>query len=221
MNGFRAGGTLATVAAALVLSLAAAHAAPPTPADIATLCASAEDQSHCGRLVEAWQMPRLPGLATRTGDELRVTLFPSGVATFRDEVRITGAQTYALWDALDRINGVVLFTTDGDRSGFLLVMRNSGRQVRLPAEPVLSPDRQHLVTADFCASGCDNEVALWRVTREDVRKDRVLRPDGAWNDVVASWQGPDRLAIEYQRAGADAPQRMDVTLADPRWRPSR
>jgi len=221
VNGFRAGGTLATVAAALVLSLAAAHAAPPTPADIATLCASAEDQSHCGRLVEAWQMPRLPGLATRTGDELRVTLFPSGVATFRDEVRITGAQTYALWDALDRINGVVLFTTDGDRSGFLLVMRNNGRQVRLPAEPVLSPDRQYLVTADFCASGCDNEVALWRVTREDVRKDRVLRPDGAWNDVVASWQGPDRLAIEYQRAGSEAAQRMDVTLADPRWRPSR
>ena len=174
----RAGRLLAVVATALCIGWSTGHGAPPTPADIATLCASAEDQSHCGRLVEGWQMPRLPGLATRNGDELRVTLFPSGVATFRDEVRITGAQTYALWDALDRINGVVLFTTDGDRSGFLLLLRNNGRQVRLPAEPMLSPDRQYLVTADFCASGCDNEVALWRVTREDVRKDRVLRPDG-------------------------------------------
>jgi hypothetical protein len=221
VTALRAGRLLAVVATALGIGWSTGHAAPPTSVDIATLCASAEDQSHCGRLVEAWQLPRLPGLATRNGDELRVALYPSGVATFRDEVRITGAQTYALWDALDRINGVVLFTTDGDRSGFLLLMRNNGRQVRLPAEPVLSPDRQYLVTADFCASGCDNEVALWRVTREDVRKDRVLRPDGGWSDVVASWQGPDRIAIEYQRAGSDSSQRVEMTLADPRWRPAR
>ena len=71
--------------ATLLLAIAPAQAAPPTPADIATICASAEDQSHCGRLVEAWQMPRLPGLATRDGDELRVALYPSGAATFRDE----------------------------------------------------------------------------------------------------------------------------------------
>ena len=57
----------------------------------------------------------------------------------------------------------VLFTTDADRTGFLLLTRHNGRQYRLPAEPVLSPDRQYLVTADFCADGCDNELALWRI----------------------------------------------------------
>ena len=212
---------LARAAATLVMASVAASAAPPTPADIATLCAAAEDQSHCGRLVEAWQMARLPGLASRNGDELRVALYPSGTATFRDEVRIAGAQTFALWDALDRINGVLLFTTDGDRSGYLLLLRGNGRQVRLPAEPALSPDRQFLVTADFCASGCDNEVALWRVSREDVRKDRVLRPEGAWSDVIATWQGSERIAVEFQRPGSDAVQRLELTLGDPRWRASR
>ena len=88
------------------------QAAPLTPADIATLCANAEDQAHCGRLVEERQIKALPGLAVRDGDDLRITLYPSGTAVFRDVVRITGAQTYALWDALSPINGVVLFTTE-------------------------------------------------------------------------------------------------------------
>jgi hypothetical protein len=205
----------------LAAGVCVAHAAPLTPADIATLCANAEDQAHCGRLIEERQIKGLPGLAVRDGDDLRVSLYPSGTAVFRDVVRVTGAQTYALWDALSPINGVVLFTTDGDRSGFLLLTRHNGRQYRLPAEPVLSPDRQYLVTADFCADGCDNEVALWRVTRDDVRKERVLRPGVAWTDVTAEWRTPDRLVIEHRRPADDTPIRMEVALADARWRPAR
>jgi hypothetical protein len=136
-------------------------------------------------------------------------------------VRITGAQTYALWDALSPINAVVLFTTDGDRSGYLLVTRNNGRQYRLPAEPSLSPDRQYIATADFCAADCDNEVALWRVTRDDVRKERVLRPDAAWRDASVEWNADGAIVIDYQRAASDQRERMPVSLADPRWRPAR
>jgi hypothetical protein len=208
-------------AAALAAAAAMAHAAAPTPADIAALCANAEDQAHCGRLVEAQQLPRLAGLAVRDGDELRVSLYPSGTASFRDAVRVTGAQTYSLWDSLDRINAVLLFTTDGDRSGFLLLTRANGKQYRLPAEPVLAPDRQYLVTADFCTEGCDNEVALWRVTRDDVRKDRVLRPGVAWSDVTATWRDSDTIVIEFKRNGDDAPQRLQLAPGDSRWRPAR
>jgi len=198
-----------------------AHAAPPTPADLAALCANAEDQAQCGRLVEERQLKSLPGLAVRDGDDLRVSLYPSGTAVFRDAVRITGAQTYALWDALSAINGVVLFTTEGDRSGFLLLMRTNGRMYRLAAEPVLSPDRQYLVTADFCADGCDNELVLWRITRDEMMKERVLRPDAVWRDAVAQWRGPDRLVIEYKREGSAERVRVELTLADARWRSAR
>jgi hypothetical protein len=206
---------------AAMVAVETANAAPLTPADIAKLCADAEDQAHCGRLIETQQIARLPGLAVRDGDELRVALYPSGTATFRDAVRITGAQTYALWDALSPINAVVLFTTDGDRSGYLLVTRNNGRQYRLPAVPSLSPDRQYIATADFCAADCDNEVALWRVTRDDVRKERVLRPDAAWRDASVEWNADGAIVIDYQRAASDERERMPVSLADPRWRPAR
>src|SRR5216683_3196360 len=97
-----------------------------------------------------------------------VALFPNGSATFTDSVAITGAKSFTLWDYLDRINAVVLFTTDGDRTGFLLLQRANGRQIRLAAEPSLSPDRSRLVTADFCATGCDGEVVVWRVDRDSV-----------------------------------------------------
>lgn len=205
----------------LTATIAAAQAAPLTPEEVATLCANAEDQAHCGRLIEARQMARLPGLAVRDGDELRIALYPSGTATFRDVVRIAGAQSYALWDALSPINAVVLYTTDGDRSGYLLVTRGNGRQYRLPAEPVLAPDRQYIVTADFCAADCDNEVALWRVTRDEVRKERVLRPDTPWLDAAAQWSVDGSLVLDYQPAGAAQRERLQLTPGDARWRPAR
>ena len=211
----------ALAAGLLAAAIGVAHAAPLTPDDVAKLCGGAEDAAHCGRLVEAQQIARLPGLAVRDGDELRVTLYPSGTATFRDVVRTSGAQTYALWDALSAINAVVLFTTDGDRSGYLLVTRYDGRQYPMPAEPVLSPDRQYIVTADFCASGCDNEVALWRVTRGDIRKERVLRPDAPWGDAAAQWNVDGTLVIDYQRAGSERREQLRLSISDPRWRPVR
>jgi hypothetical protein len=211
----------ALVAGLFAAAIGLAHAAPLAPQDIATLCAGAEDQAHCGRLIEARQIARLPGLAVRDGDDLRISLYPSGTVTFRDVVHLTGAQTYALWDALSNIGAVVLFTTDGDRSGYLLVTRHDGKRYALPAEPVVSPDRRYFATADFCTAGCDNEVALWRVTREDVRKERVLRPDTAWRDAAADWNVDGSLAIDFQREGSEQRERMQLSVTDPRWRPAK
>ena len=64
----------------------------------------------------------------------------------------------------------MLYVTDGDDATFLLVQRTTGRKIELPSDPKLSPDRSRLVTADFCERRCTNEVALWRVSRDSVRK---------------------------------------------------
>jgi hypothetical protein len=209
------------LAAALIVVSTATQAGSLAPDKVAQLCANAEDMAHCGRLIEAQQLKRFAGLATRDGDDLRVALYPRGEATFRDVVRTTGAESYTLWDALSEINAVVLFVTEGDRSGYLLLTRSNGRQYRLPAEPALSPDRQYLVTADFCAAGCDNEAALWRVTRDDVRKERVLRPDRAWTDVTAEWAGPDVVVLDYAVEGNAERQQLKLAPGDARWRPAR
>lgn len=209
---------LRALAALLPLAWVSAIAvATPTAGQIAELCANAEDQAHCGRLIEEVQLKRLQGLAERAGDELRITLFPSGIATFRDSVAITGATSYSLWDYLDRINAVVLFATEGDQSAFVLLQRANGRQYRLPSEPTLSPDRQYLVTADFCASRCEGELAVWRVTRDDVRKAFAWKPAPAWIDASAVWKDAETLRVEYTVAGEDKPRALERKLADAGW----
>jgi hypothetical protein len=209
---------LRAVAALIALvCISALATAAPTAVQVAELCANAEDQAHCGRMIEEAQLKRLPGLAERAGDELRITLFPTGTVTFRDSVAITGAKSYALWDYLDRINAVVLFATDGDQSAFVLLQRATGRQYRLPSEPTLSPDRAHLVTADFCASGCEGELTVWRVTRDDVRKAYTWKPEAAWSDASAVWKDAETLRVDYTLVGETTARTLERKLADGGW----
>ncbi len=211
--------SLRVACAPLLLAFAAAiHAVPPTREEVTKLCAEAEGPAHCGRLVEEVQLKKLPGLARREGGDLRVTLFPSGTQTFADTDSPQGGKSYALWDYLDRINAVVLFTTVDDRAGFLLLQRTNGRTVALRAEPMLSPDRQRLATADFCARECDNELVVWRITREGVRRESAWRPrDENIADATVRWTGDDVLAVDYTRAGDDTPRKLERRLADGDW----
>ena len=210
----------AAAASALLACSPLSYSIPLPAAQIAELCANAEDQSHCGRLIEEVQLKRLPGLAVRDGDDLKVSLFPSGAATFHDSVAITGAKSFTLWDYFDRINAIVLFTTDGDQTGFLVVQRTNGKQYRMPSEPVLSPDRQHLVTVDICAKVCDGEVAVWRVARDDIVKILAWKPQPGWTDASATWVDAETLRFEYAMGG-DGRQKQDRRLNDAVWTRAR
>ncbi len=184
---------------------------PPTADDVARLCGNADGLAECGRRIEAMQMPRLPGLAVREGAALKIGLYPSGSVTLTDVDTAAGVRTFALWDSLSEINAVVLYVTDGDNGRFLLLQRATGRQTELPAEPRLSPDRQRLATADFCAARCVNELAVWRVTRDGVFKDQTWAPKEAWDDAAVSWKSPETLVIEYAPKGGPTGQKMERT----------
>ena len=203
--------------AALALVAAAAHCVPLTPEELAKICADAEDSSHCGRLVEGVQLNRLPNLAVRDGATLRVSLFPSGTATLTDTEALNGGRSYSLWDYINELNAVVLYTTDGDDVTFTLLQRATGRKTELPSEPKVSPDRARLVTADFCEKRCVNELAVWRVTREAIRKEWTWKSGDTWSDAVASWKGNYTVVIEYTAAGAQTRSRVERRLDDPSW----
>ena len=70
----------------------------------------------------------------------------------------------------------MLFVTAGDDVGYAVLQRATGQLTALPAEPVLAPDRQHAAVADFCPERCTNEITVWRVTRDGVRKDASCKP---------------------------------------------
>ncbi|HEY2863185.1 MAG TPA: hypothetical protein VGK37_06165 [Casimicrobiaceae bacterium] len=194
-----------------------AFAASLTPAEIERTCTGAEDTAHCGRLVEALQLARLPSLARREGNALIVSLFPSGNTTFTDSGDPVNGRSYSLWDYIDGINSVVLYVSAGDEASFALLQRATGRLVDLPAEPRLSPDRQHFVVADVCQRRCANEIAVWRVTRDGFRKELRWVPEVPWADADAVWRDADTLAIEFRVDPSREPTTIQRKLADPGW----
>ena len=117
------------------------------------------------------------------------------------------------------ITTVVIYTTEGDVAKFTLLQRATGRRTVLPSDPTLSPDRQRLATADFCAENCDNEVAVWRVTRDSVVKDLVLKPTDKWSDVTAKWKDAGTLVIEYKLDGT--PKTLERALSADDWKRPR
>ena len=195
-----------------------AHAAPIARGDLVALCAEAEDQAQCGRLVEARQLKSLSRIAERNGDELRVSLAPFGLSVFHDTVNIRGARTYAVWDYLENVDTLVLFTTVGERTGFLLVQRRTGDEYRVPSEPVMAPDDGHFVTADVCAQQCDNEVAVWRIAKDGVRKEAAWTPPPTWSDVSVTWRTAGAIVLEYSVAGESRPRSIEYRLDDPSWK---
>jgi hypothetical protein len=199
--------------AALVLAGASiARATPLGAAEVAKLCAEASDPADCGRRVEAAQMARHPGLAVRDGDRLALKL-GSGDRTLVD----SSARAYALWGYLAPVDALVVYTVAGGTIGFTLVLRRSGAQADLDNEPVLSPDAAQVATADFCSAGCAGEIAIWRIDRGSIRKDRYFRPRTAWNDVAVRWKDPRTLVVERRTAAAPAVVAFDFRLTDPGW----
>jgi hypothetical protein len=119
---------------------------------------------------------------------------------------------------MNEINAVVLFANDGANSSFVVLQRINGRRFDLPSEPKVSPDRTRLVTADFCASNCVNELAVWRVTKDGVQKELTWKPVGAWDDAGVSWKNADTLVVEYTPAGAAPAATLERRLTDADWR---
>jgi len=193
-------------------------AAPLPQQEIVKLCGNAEDPGHCGRLVEEVQLKRLPNLARRDGAVLTVSLFPSGTASFKDSDDPVNGRSYSLWDFLDPINAVIVYSTAGESTSFILLRRTTNRRFDLPAEPQLAPDRLHIATADVCPDHCVNEIAVWSVSPETLRKELVWTPGEAWSDVTATWKDAATLAIEYTPAGADKPTLVERKLTDPVWK---
>ena len=206
----------------IVVSLATiatfrAQALPLSQAEVTKLCSEAEGLAHCGRLVEAEQLKRLPGLAVREGSTLRVSMFPSGNVTFTDVDSLAGGNSFALWDHYSAINATLLFTTKDDDARFILLQRTTGKQTLLPSEPALAPNRERFATADFCEVRCENRLVLWRVSRDGAFREAEWKPADAWVDAAVSWKDPTTLVVEYTPAGASEAKTLERKLDEAGW----
>lgn len=210
----------ARVIAGLWLIASAAHADPISRERMMELCANVEGPAHCARIVEGEQLKSLPDLAKREGDTLTVRLFPSGTRLLVDSLAANNERSYALWDYWSPINAVVLLVAAGDDVSYAVLQRASGQLTTLPAEPVLAPDRQRVAVADFCSRKCTNEVTVWRVTRDGVRKELAYKPPADWSDVTVAWKDGDTLVLQYDPAGGGDRKSVERKLAAGDWKRS-
>lgn len=192
-------------------------AAAPAPEQVAQICANAEGPAHCGRLIEEAQLKALPNLAKRDGDTLTISLFPNGQRAFADVVAANTEKSYALYDYWSPVNAVILLVNVDDEASFAILQRANGQVTELPAEPVLAPDRQRLAVADFCAK-CTNELSVWRVSRDGIRKELAWKPSPAWGDARVAWKDADTLVLQYTPAGGTESRSQERKLAAPDWR---
>jgi hypothetical protein len=168
-------------------------------------------------LIEEAQLKRLPNLATRDGITLRVSLYPAGVANFTDTEALNGGRSYSLWDYLDPINAVLLYTTDGDTVTYTLVQRTNGRKVGAARTSRRSRPIANASSPRISANReCVNELAVWRVSRDGVRKELSWKPKQPWSDAGATWKDAETLTIEYTPAGGKSAV-LERRLSEPGW----
>jgi tRNA (guanine-N7-)-methyltransferase len=72
--------------------------------------------------------------------------------------------------------------------------------------------KRRLLTAPFV-----HELALWRVTRDGVRKELSWRPRDAWTDAVATWKDAQTIVIDYAVGDTDKRATLTRRLADTDW----
>ncbi len=95
----------------------------------------------------------------------------------------------------------------------MLLQRATAGSTALPSEPVLAPDRRRLATADFCAGGCDNEVAIWQHRRATACARKLAwTPPAAWSDAGSTWKRRRYDRVDYALAGGSAPRTLERRL---------
>ncbi len=188
------------LAAAISWISLTAFASPLSQQEIVSLCGNAEDPTHCGRLIEEVQLKRLPNLARRDGNALIVSLYPSGTATFKDSDDPIAGRSYSLWDFLDSINAVVLYSTAGDATTFILVRRTTER-----AHSICRRSRACRRTGSTSSpwtcvpTQCGNEIAVWRVAPESLRKELAWTPGRAVGGRCRDLEGWKHAGDRIQR----------------------
>ena len=194
-----------------------ASAAPVSRERMMELCNNVEGPAHCARIVEAEQLKQLPDLAKRDGDTLTIKLFPSGSRVLADTLAADNEKSYALWDYWSPVNAAVLFVASGEDVGYAVLQRTTGQLTALPAEPLLAPDRQRLAVADFCSRNCTNEVSVWRISRDGVRKELTWKPPADWGDVTVAWKDGETLVLQYDPPSGER-KTVERKLAAADWK---
>jgi len=196
--------------------------APPLPPGMALddLCTGIDNSLECAQEIERYQLKKSENASRvkRSGAQLLVKLADGRWLTVKNEVDPddkTSVIRYNFRDYLATIGYFLLHRRLHEGRDYVMIHGQTGRRYELHDVPVISPDRQRLVTASDGVSGgySPNAVQIWRMTGTGMELEQTLEPQG-WGPSDPQWLDNDtiRLTKKYPLAAQGERRTESVTL---------
>jgi hypothetical protein len=203
-----------TATAPGVLQQGAQAPAEPTPSEV--------HATHCDK--EATCLADLHGLASRTGDLLKLKLDDGKTRTFRSNPKACdddaqNCNVTALVGFMPPLHMFVLRSGGYEIVRYLVVSGRDGKSFDLEAEPRLAPDGRHfVVVAADEMNGWERDVAIYSTASFPPRLEwsyRTEKTDPYSIYSFAGWDGNGRIKLRV--SGADKETETEVTRTAEGW----
>jgi hypothetical protein len=207
----------------LMAGLSSASLAQTTQLD--KLCDNIENSYECAQAIEKQQLKNSENAqrVIRRGGQLRLKLNNGRWQTLKDyqgndEDYVVN---YNFREYLPEL-GYVVHRQFYEGRDYLMIHDASGRQFNLQDVPVVSPDRQRLVTAsNGIMGGYDpNAIQIWRATPRGLVLEQTIKPQ-AWGPSDAKWIDNQRISLTKNLPSADGSTTRQVPatlILRGRWR---
>ncbi len=159
---------------------------PVVPTD--GLCRAIDNTYDCAQAVEAHQLDRSGGRASRLRGVLRLRLDNGRLFTIRDDTTRFGPTEYSFLGHLPKPDYFVLHAQFVEGNAIRLVNARTGWSVFVDDLPVPSPDATRLVTASLALEAAfnPNRLAVWIVDADTIKREWALEPQ-EWGPAEPQW----------------------------------
>lgn len=163
-------------------------------------CEGISNAYECARQVEQHRLAADAAPATRRGDTL---VIPTAEGVVRLVDRDAGGPENVFYSYRDHLPGIGFHVVDihyWEGGAHLLVDDSTGKGTRVPAAPVVSPDRRRLVVASEAGAAgyAPNALQVWQVTPAGLVLEWEAQPDD-WGAADPRWQ--DSMTVRFRRSG--------------------
>jgi hypothetical protein len=176
--------------------------ASPTGAGLDDLCAGFDNSLECAREIERYQLRKadIASRVKRAGGTLRLRLFDGRWHTLEDDLNADAPVRYNFRQYLPGVAYFLIHRQSYEGHDYLMVHRQTGRLFALHDVPVVSPDRQRLVTASNGVTGgySPNAIQIWRLSDNGLELEQTLQPEG-WGPSEATWLANDTISVTKTR----------------------
>ncbi len=103
-------------------------------------------------------------------------------------------------------------------AGFILVNLKNGNQYRIDNEPILSPNKTHLVTTsmDLEAEYFPNAIEIWRILKEGLQLEWSLEPKD-WGPSKAFWKDNKTIILKKLSVENKVLASLQIVYRDNKW----